>query len=221
MVMFFFLFQGLVARHFGKHSHPQELHHLFLRDSDQQEILPFISNDQPNHSVIQKLAERHLGHAHNRLQLLNADDIKNIRVKYGFRASSRLPDATATKNWIEENHDDVLFWKLQDTVDDINGLRDDDCVIVIMKKTQKAMLEKFGSFTFYVDSTHGTNAYDFHLTTLMVADEHGEGYPVAFMFSNKEDKHVMGLFFRTLREAMGGDLPHPQFFLTDDSPVFL
>ena len=37
-----------------------------------------------------------------------------------------------------------------------------------------------------VDSTHGTNGYDFHLATIMVLDVIRQGSPVAFLYSNLE-----------------------------------
>ena len=38
-----------------------------------------------------------------------------------------------------------------------------------------------------IDSTHKTTGYDFLLITVMVVDEYGEGYPVAWCLSNRED----------------------------------
>ena len=38
------------------------------------------------------------------------------------------------------------------------------------------MLIKFGNNTVCIDATHGTDMYDFHLITLLVIDEYGEGY---------------------------------------------
>ena len=41
------------------------------------------------------------------------------------------------------------------------------------------MLKKFGpNQVICIDATHGTNAYDFSLLTVLVVDEYGEGYPV-------------------------------------------
>jgi len=49
------------------------------------------------------------------------------------------------------------------------------------------MLEKFGNHIVCIDSTHGTNINDFHLTTLFVIDEFGNGIPTAFCISNKKN----------------------------------
>ena len=42
-----------------------------------------------------------------------------------------------------------------------------------------------------VDGTHGTNGYDFTLITVMVIDEYGEGFPVAWCISNREDQLLL------------------------------
>ena len=49
------------------------------------------------------------------------------------------------------------------------------------------MLKKFGGNVSCMDSTHGTNAYQFLLISIMVLDDYGEGLPVAWAISNKED----------------------------------
>ena len=57
-----------------------------------------------------------------------------------------------------------------------------------------------------IDSTHGTNAYNFQLTTVMVIDDHGEGYPAAFCYSNRVDEVAMALFFTAIKNALGSAL---------------
>lgn len=53
---------------------------------------------------------------------------------------------------------------------------------------------KFGNHKICIDSTHATNQYDFHLTTIIVEDEFGNGFPVSFCFSRKKDTGL-GYFF--------------------------
>ena len=66
------------------------------------------------------------------------------------------------------------------------------------------MFKKFAnSHVVCVDSTHKTNGYDFPLITVLVADEFGEGYPVAWCISNREDKVVLIAFFEKLSEMCG------------------
>ena len=74
-------------------------------------------------------------------------------------------------------------------VDDKTGLKLEDFVIVLQTHMQaEIMLKKFvEGKVVCVDATHGTNAYNFSLVTLLVEDEYGEGFPVAWRTANKED----------------------------------
>ena len=49
------------------------------------------------------------------------------------------------------------------------------------------MPTKFGSEAMCMDSTQGTNVYDFNPLTVLVIDEFREGIPVAWMICNRED----------------------------------
>jgi len=50
-----------------------------------------------------------------------------------------------------------------------------------------------------LDSTCGTNEYNLQLTTLLATDEHGEGYPGAFCYSNTATESSMCAFLRCLQ----------------------
>ena len=69
-----------------------------------------------------------------------------------------------------------------------------------------------------IDSTHKTNAYDFFLTTLLLIDNFGEGLPVAWMISNREDKDNILLFFKVLKKCAGSI--RPQWFMSDDNEQY-
>ena len=53
------------------------------------------------------------------------------------------------------------------------------------------MLKNFGERVVCIDSTHKSTGYDFLLITVVVVDEFGEGYPVAWCLCNKEDQILM------------------------------
>ncbi len=57
-----------------------------------------------------------------------------------------------------------------------------------------------------VNSTHGTNGYDFNLI-ILVADEHGEGFPEAWCILNREDTLIQ-IFYDSIK---GGRTPPTQF----------
>ena len=66
-----------------------------------------------------------------------------------------------------------------------------------------------------VDGTHGTNSYDFTLITVMVIDEYGEGFPVAWCISNRED---LINFFNALKKRV--ETLYPKWFMTDLAEQF-
>ena len=70
-----------------------------------------------------------------------------------------------------------------------------DATVSIAKKPLKQCCLQS---TICVDDTHGTNAYEFHLTTLMVIDEFGEGFPTAWCVSSHIDSDTLKRFFQAV-----------------------
>jgi len=70
-----------------------------------------------------------------------------------------------------------------------------------------------------MDLTHGTNAYDFQLTTFTLVDDHGEGFPSAFCFSNRVDELVMCAFLCVCKENFAVAL-EDVVFMSDDAEVY-
>ena len=73
--------------------------------------------------------------------------------------------------------------------------------MIIQSPFQRHMLQKFGTKGTFCDSTHGTNAYDFLLTTCFVVDEYGEGFPAARYLSNHKHFITMCTFFREVKRT--------------------
>ena len=80
------------------------------------------------------------------------------------------------KEWEGQEYNPVVYYKLQGQSDKL--FKNQDFMIVLQTEHQKQMVEKFGQYGVCVDCTHGTNMYDFMLTTLLVVDEFGEGQPL-------------------------------------------
>ena len=89
--------------------------------------------------------------------------------------------------WIEEQKDSVLFYKKQgeSALNSDTKLEKEDFCLIIMNSSQEFMLKNFGQNVIAIDNTHGLNPYDFELTTLVVLDGYGKGFPSACMFSNR------------------------------------
>ena len=101
-------------------------------------------------------------------------------------------DASSVAAWVDGMRgmgDDnvVLSYKPQGVDDDKTGLKREDFLTVPQTLVQAEILKEFGGKVVCVDATHGTNAYEFKLITLLVVDEYGEGFPVAWCIANRED----------------------------------
>ena len=90
-----------------------------------------------------------------------------------------------------------------------------DFLIGIQTSFQRDMLVRFGPTAICMDSTHSTNAYDFFLITILVL---GEGIPIAWIISNREEAATIRQVLVKMKEKCG-DI-HTQFFMSDDAENF-
>ena len=98
----------------------------------------------------------------------------------------------------------ILYYKLQgQEAEEGFDLMKEYFFIVVQSPLQKQMFEKFAQKGVCCDSTHGTNAYDFSLTTVLVIDEFGQGFPVAWCLSSHEDFTTMTIFFSEIKKNCG------------------
>jgi hypothetical protein len=72
-----------------------------------------------------------------------------------------------------------------------------------MNSGQEKMLKQYASDYLCIDETHGLNRYDFELPTLLVLDDIREGFPCAFLISNRADEQVMCIFLNYIKDRIG------------------
>ena len=60
-------------------------------------------------------------------------------------------------------------------------------LLVLQTEFQKDVVTRYGNKVILTDATHGTTQYDFQLISTVVIDDYGEGLPVAWAISNRED----------------------------------
>ena len=94
--------------------------------------------------------------------------------------------------------------------DETDDLSKEDFVLFI--------LMKFGNEVICMDSTHGTNVYDFYLVTILVLDEYREGIPVRWMISNREDAAAIRQCLLKVKEKCGDIVT--KHFMSDDADNF-
>lgn len=93
-----------------------------------------------------------------------------------------------------------------------------DFLIGIQTSFQRDMLLQFGPKAICMDSTHSTNAYDFFLITILVLDDLGEGVPIAWIISNREDAATIRQVLIKMKEKYG-DI-ETNIFMSDDAKNF-
>lgn len=154
--------------------------------------------------------------------LITRQHVYNIARRHGLLHLYRRHDVDAVsvsllvKEFGKNPHSPVLFYKEQFV--DQPPLCNDDFMLIVMSESQREALKSFGHKSIHIDSTHGTNSYAFNLTTLVVIDEFGEGYPAAFCISSRVDEVSMKLFFEKIKEAVG--IIKPEMFMSDDFPSY-
>ena len=97
----------------------------------------------------------------------------------------------------------------------MDNVGNDDFLLGIQTEFQRDMLVKYGGECICMDSTHGTNAYDFNLITVLVVDGFGEGIPVAWAVANREDATILVELLKSIKERTGP--LQPRWFMSDDA----
>ncbi|GFR30643.1 MULE domain-containing protein [Trichonephila clavata] len=87
-----------------------------------------------------------------------------------------------------------------------------------MTNFQKEIITKYGKDKICIDGTHRLNSYDFNLYSVLVVDEHKNGIPVPFCFSNRRSEDVFKIYFSAIKNAVGK--VETTTIMTDDAPVF-
>ena len=104
----------------------------------------------------------------------------------------------------------VLLHKVQgeELCIEMENLRKEDMLLVIQTEFLRDMMVKFGNNIVCLDATHGTTMYNFLLITAIIVDEYGEGVPVAWALSNREDKIALVNFLKSVKTKVGNLSPN-------------
>lgn len=145
----------------------------------------------------------------SRIHLSTRKDLYNIGCSYhlGHHPTWHKNDAVSVDglvNLMKSHGESVLFYKSQGSAcHDYPQTKQEDFILIIMTTSQAEILKQYGEDIICIDGTHGTNNYDFELHTLMVVDELREGFPCAFLISNRSDQEVLNIFFSEVRKRIG------------------
>ena len=211
--------------HYG---HSPILGHLRLQERYRAAIVGMLTQGVSMERILDKVRDS-VGSNLERLHLITKKDIHNIERSFGVRQEQRhSDDATSVYLWVKEmvekgESNPVLYYKQQGTkiaeIGQSGELGINDFVLVIQTPLQADILKKCGERKVVcVDATHGTNAYNFHLISVVVVDEYGEGFPCGWCISNKQDGAVSTLFFKYLRQKTGEI--NSKWFMSDMAEQF-
>ena len=205
----------------GSHyRHKTALGHLRLQQSDKTAIAAQLAQGVNFQRILDNIRDN-LGRDFKRIHLLTRKDITNIERTYGLQGAQRhKDDATSVRLWVEEmkksQDNPVIIYKPQGMKqsEDCDNIGEKDFVIGIQTPLQESIMKTLtNGRVVCVDGTHGTNGYDFMLITVIVIDEYGEGFPVAWCISNREDQLLFINFFKALRTRVGN--LSPAWFMSD------
>jgi hypothetical protein len=172
--------------------------------------------DDIKDSIYGKIEQKHM---------IKKQDVYNIKRQYNIAGIIRHNnDLLSVRAWVEEmkenTYNPILLFKEQGVEQDntLDNFSKNDFILCFQTEFQKDMLEAFGKDTICIDSTHGTNQYDFHLITILVIDEYGEGIPISWMLSNREDAMALIPFFKAIKNKC--KVTTPKWFMSDDADNF-
>lgn len=151
--------------------------------------------------------------------------VENIIAKLGIGKEYIMNkcDALSVDSLVEEDNGKSFFlYKPMGVLDDqYPKATVEDFMLGFMCEKQREVLiscMENPTSTLCIDSTHGTNAYQIKLTTLLTVNSLGIGVPVAFFFTTKEDEDVIGYFLSGVKQLVGQ--LRPKVFMSDGAAAY-
>ncbi|XP_065219711.1 uncharacterized protein LOC135845174 [Planococcus citri] len=211
-----------LSTHIG---HENDLCHVTLSPNTKQMVAAKLLQKVPAEAIIDDVRDSVVSDNFERVHLLTNTDIYNIAKEFGITSEYQKDsnDGVSVAKFVTEmeksnGRSSILYYKAQDTIDDAYpALKKEDFVLILMNQPQREMLLHYGNDVVSVDGTHGMS-YDFQLYTLLVLDELREGFPCAFMISNREDTAVMTIYFSIIQQNCGQITP--KVFMSDMAEQF-
>ena len=154
--------------------------------------------------------------------LVTRQDILNIKRQFNIERNKN--DHTSLQAWVEELHlqpyDPIVIFKQQGNTqgEEMDDIGKDDILLGIQTEFQRDIMMEFGNNIICIDATHNTNMYDFYLITIVVVDEFGDGIPVGWALSNREDGCILTQFFKNIHKRTGELMPN--IFMSDDAEQY-
>ncbi|XP_053204258.1 uncharacterized protein LOC128390789 [Panonychus citri] len=163
--------EKVLIRYQAKHvGHTLDLKHIQLSSNQREELASYLTLGMSRQVILNKIRSTWTDET-KRIHLTSVKDLTNISSSFNLKSHVNRDsnDLVSVESWISEmketEQDPIIHYQQPD--DDGSS----SFMLVISTIGQRFMLEKYGGNVIAMDSTHGTNDYDFQLTTIMVVDE--------------------------------------------------
>ena len=208
------------AEYCDSHTHPIQLGHLPIPEEIRMSIAQKLREGVTIDKIFDDIRDN-VGSSIKRQHLITKQDLTNTKRQFNIEGIERhCEDQLSVCAWVAElqslEYNPITFFKEQGSAR--NNIPEEDFILAIQTKFQCDMMKAFGNTLVCMDATHGTNHYHFKLVTVLVLDEYGEGVPVGWMISNKEDGTMLSVFLKSLQDRTGPITP--MFFMSDDAEQY-
>lgn len=200
-------------------THPIESRFLRVSDATKEDIGEKLQSGVSPKDILKAIRKDH-DTGFNSSKYCSKKTIDNIIAKLGIGREYMLDrsDALSVDSLVQEDGGKSFFiYKPMGVYkDDFPKAEVEDFMLGFMnEKQRKVLVDCMQSpiSTLCIDSTHGTNAYQIKLTTLLTINSLGSGVPVAFFFSTKEDSDFIGYFLSGVKKLVGQLKPKVSFLL--------
>ncbi|XP_074604017.1 uncharacterized protein LOC141857426 [Brevipalpus obovatus] len=196
--------------------HTNEMRHIDIPRDEREKIASQLALGLTRTTILQNIRATWTKENNKRIHRAIDQDLQNISRDFKLRSDvvRDQNDLVSVESHIEQmksmNVNPIIIYEAEDA--------ENQFILGICNEGQRFVLEKFGNDVIAMDSTHGTNDYNFQLTTIMVVDENRTGFSVAFLYSSKINQAVFLKFFRALKESC--NVPRCKIFMSDDAPAY-
>ncbi|GFY42254.1 MULE domain-containing protein [Trichonephila inaurata madagascariensis] len=187
--------------------HGIDLGRMKITREEKEDIARKLENKIPVEAILDDIRNSMNQKTEKEFHFNNTARYKNIKEEYNISLDGILDsnDVVSVNKWIEGLKNRRFSYSSSRTVNIFDEIYILVCMakiflLVIMNSSQKDMLKFYGNDTICLDFTHGMNAYGFDLATLLVLDDKREGFPAAFILSNRQDSTALTLAFAAIKE---------------------
>ncbi|GBN46614.1 hypothetical protein AVEN_225564-1 [Araneus ventricosus] len=187
--------------------HNSDIKHIGFCENEKEKIAGQLITGVPAAYILTEIAETFSPTEH--LAVTTAQDIRNIAKKNQINGNTvrNENDVLSVEAWIDEmmalDKNSILLYKLPGEMSaEHPDLEKNDFILGFMNEAQEEILKIYGSEVVCIDSTHGTNKYNIQLTSLLIKDDNWEGFPDAFLWSNRQHNQYLLTFFKKLKNEL-------------------